>query len=45
LRWNDVDAIVIAQRTQRSTMNFKSISTMLLKTLSDGSILPIYDVH
>jgi hypothetical protein len=45
LRGDDVDVVVTGQKTQRSIVNFKSVSTMLLDTLSGGSILLIYDVH
>jgi len=36
---------VTIQKTQRSIMNFKSVSTILVETLSGGLILPIYDAH
>jgi hypothetical protein len=35
----------IVQKTQRSNVNFKSIRTVLLETLSGRPILPIFDVH
>jgi len=33
------------QKTQKSIVNFKSISKVLLETLSGCPILPIFDVH
>jgi hypothetical protein len=33
------------QKAQRSIVNFKSASTVLVETLSGGPILPISDVH
>ena len=33
------------QKAQRSIENFKSVSTVLVETLSGGPILPISDVH
>ena len=41
----DVDVAATIQKAQRSIMNFKSVSTVLVDTLSGGPILPIYDVH
>jgi len=41
----DVDVTVIVQKAQRSIVNFKSASTVLLEALSWGPILPISDVH
>ena len=35
----------IVQKAQRSIVNFKSASTVLLEALSGGLILPISDVH
>jgi len=41
----DVDVAATVQKAQRSIVNFKSASTMLVETLSGGPILSIYDVH
>ena len=41
----DVDVTATIQKAQRSIVNFKSASTVLMETLSGGPILPISDVH
>ena len=41
----DVDVATTIQKTQRSIVNFKSASKVLVETLSEGPILPISDVH
>jgi ribonuclease HI len=41
----DVNVAAIVQKAQRSIVNFKSASTVLLETLSGGPTLPISDVH
>jgi len=40
----DVDVATV-QKAQRSIVNFKSASTVIMETLSRGSILSILDVH
>ena len=41
----EVDVATTIQKAQRSIVNFKSASTVLVETLSWGSNLPISDVH
>jgi hypothetical protein len=41
----DVDLVTIVQTTQRFIVNFKSVSVVLLETLSGSPNLPIFDVH
>ena len=41
----DVDVAATIQKTQRSIVNFKSASTVLMETLSGGPILPIFIGH
>ena len=41
----DVDVTATIQKAQRSIVNFKSVRTVLVETLSGGPILPISDVH
>ena len=41
----DVDVAATVQKAQKSNVNFKRVSTVLVKTLSGGSILPISDVN
>jgi len=41
----DVDVAATIQKAQRSIVNFKSVSMVLVKTLNGGPILPISDVH
>ena len=41
----DVDVAATIQKAQRSIVNFKSTSTVLVETLSGCAILPISDVH
>ncbi|KEH38161.1 hypothetical protein MTR_2g061390 [Medicago truncatula] len=41
----DVDVTTTVQKAQRSIMNFKSVSTVLMETLSGGPVLPISNVH
>ncbi|AES65486.1 hypothetical protein MTR_2g039980 [Medicago truncatula] len=41
----DVDVDDTVQKVQRSIVNFKSVSTVLVETLSGGQILLISDVH
>jgi len=41
----DVDVAASVQKAQKSIVNFKSASTMLLETLSGDPILPISNVH
>jgi len=41
---NDVDVATI-QKAQKSIVNFKSASTVVIETLSGGPILSIFDVH
>jgi len=45
LRETDVDLVVTVQKAQRSILNFKSASIVLLKILSGGPILSIFDIH
>jgi hypothetical protein len=41
----NVNVAATVQNAQRSIVNFKSASTVLVETLSGGPILPISDVH
>jgi len=41
----DVDVAFTVQKAQRSIVNFKSASSVLVERLSGGPILPISDVH
>jgi len=41
----DVDLAATIEKAQRSIVNFKSASKVLVETLSGGPILPISDVH
>ena len=41
----DVDVVATIQKAQRSIVNFKSVGTVLVETLSGDPILQISDVH
>jgi len=41
----DLDVVATDQKAQRSIVNFKSVSTVMLETLSRCQILLIFDVH
>jgi hypothetical protein len=45
LEGTDVDVAAIVQKAQRSIVNFKSASTVLIETLNGVSILSISNVH